>query len=131
MRQRASSPKLLVLNTGLLSALDGRTLPQLLEDRESWGRWVESAVGAWLANSVAGTGATLSYWLDRGREVDFVLSHGSTLVAFEVKSGRRSASLPGMDAFAARFPVTRRLLVGTRGIPIDEFLATPAETWLA
>ena len=91
---------------------------------------MESAVGAWLASSIAGTGATLSYWLDRGREVDFVLSRGSRLVAFEVKSGRRSRTLPGLDAFAARFPVTRRLLVGAQGIPIEEFLATPAETWL-
>lgn len=130
VRQRASSPKLLVLNTGLMSALDGRDLSELLEDREAWGRWVESAVGAWLATSIAGTGATLSYWLDRGREVDFVLSRGSRLVAFEVKSGRRSTTLPGLDAFSARFPVTRRLLVGAQGIPIEEFLATPAETWL-
>lgn len=130
VRQRASSPKLLVLNTGLMSALDGRSLPELLEDREAWGRWVESAVGAWLAGSIAGTGATLSYWLDRGREVDFVLSRGTMLVAIEVKSGRKSTALPGIDAFAAQFPVTRRLLVGTQGIPLDEFLATPAVTWL-
>jgi predicted AAA+ superfamily ATPase len=131
VRQRASSPKLLVLNTGLMSALAGRTLTELIEDREAWGRWVESAVGAWLASSISGTGATLSYWLDRGREMDFVLSRGTALVAIEVKSGRRSTTLPGMDAFAARFPVTRRLLVGAQGMALDEFLATPAEAWLA
>ena len=130
VRNRASSPKLMVLNTGLMSALDGRALPELLADRDAWGRWVESAVGAWLANSIRGTGIALSYWLDRNREVDFVLSRGSRLTAIEVKSGARRQSMPGMDAFAARYPVTRRLLVGAQGVPLDEFLTAPAEHWL-
>ncbi|MCK5804970.1 MAG: ATP-binding protein [Lentisphaeria bacterium] len=130
IRTRASSPKLLVLNTALMSALDGRILSELLEDRNAWGRWVESAVGAWLANSIRGTGIALNYWLDRNREVDFVLSRGDKLVAIEVKSGARRASMPGIEVFAGRFPVTRRLLVGAQGIPLEGFLAEPAEFWL-
>ncbi len=130
VRRRVSSPKLLVLNTALMSALDGRSLPELLNDRDAWGRWVESAVGAWLANSTRGSGIALHYWLDRGREVDFVLARGDKLAAIEVKSGRRRASTPGVEAFAAQFPVTRQLLVGAQGISIDEFLATPAEHWV-
>jgi len=89
-----------------------------------------SAVGAWLANSIRGTGITLHYWLDRGREVDFVLARGDKLVAVEVKSGRRRTSMPGVEAFASHLPVTRRLLVGARGISAEEFLATPAEYWV-
>jgi len=127
VRSRASSPKLLVLNTALMSALDGRTLPELLEHRDAWGRWVESAVGAWLANSVRGTGIALNYWLDRSREVDFVLSRGDKLTAVEVKSGARRVSTPGIEVFADRFAVTRRLLVGARGVPLEEFLTAPAE----
>ncbi len=130
VRRRASSPKLLVLNTALMSALDGRSLPELLNDRDGWGRWVESAVGAWLANSTRGSGIALHYWLDRGREVDFVLARGDKLAAIEVKSGRRRASTPGVEAFASRFPATRQLLVGAQGISVDEFLATPAGHWL-
>lgn len=130
VRRRASSPKLLVLNTALMSALDGRSLPELLNDRDGWGRWVESAVGAWLANSTRGSGIALHYWLDRGREVDFVLARGDKLAAIEVKSGRRRASMPGVEAFASHFPVARQLLVGAQGISVDEFLATPAEYWV-
>ncbi|MDY0168131.1 MAG: DUF4143 domain-containing protein [Thermoguttaceae bacterium] len=130
VRSRASSPKLLALNTALMSALDGRSLPELLNNRDDWGRWVESAVGAWLANSVRGTGIALCYWLDRGKEVDFVLSRGDKLVAVEVKSGRRRVSTPGVELFASRFPVTRQLLVGAQGISAEEFLTTPAEHWL-
>lgn len=130
VRSRASSPKLLVLNTALMSALDARSLPELLNHRDDWGRWVESAVGSWLANSICGTGITLQYWRERDREVDFVLSRGDRLVAIEVKSGRRRTTTPGIELFASRFPVTRRLLVGGQGIPVDEFLTAPAEQWL-
>lgn len=130
VRTRASSPKLIAMNTALMSALDGRALAELRDDRDAWGRWVESAVGAWLLNSARGTGVTVSYWLERGREVDFVLERGNRLTSVEVKSGARRASLPGLEAFAARFPVTRRLLVGAQGIPIEEFLTQPAAHWL-
>jgi predicted AAA+ superfamily ATPase len=130
VRSRASSPKLLALNTALMSALDGRSPAELINDRDRWGRWVESAVGAWLANSMRGTGIALHYWLDRNREVDFVLSRGQNVTAIEVKSGSRRVSIPGMEAFSARFPVTRRLLVGAQGVPLPEFLAKPAAYWL-
>jgi hypothetical protein len=77
-----------------------------------------------------GTGIALHYWLDRNREVDFVLSRGQNVTAIEVKSGSRRVSIPGMEAFSARFPVTRRLLVGAQGVPLPEFLAKPAAYWL-
>jgi hypothetical protein len=59
-----------------------------------------------------------------------VLSRGKTLVAIEVKSGRRDRGLPGTAAFANKFKVTRKLLVGASGIPLDEFLVAPVESWL-
>ena len=86
--------------------------------------------GGWLANSIRGTGISLHYWLDRNREVDFVLSRGDRLTTIEVKSGARRVSLPGINAFAKRFPVTRRLLVGAQGMPVGDFLSQPAEYWL-
>ena len=70
------------------------------------------------------------YWLDRNREVDFILSLGKSLTAIEVKSTAKSYTLPGVETFCKTFPVKRRLLVGGQGIPLDEFLATPAEHWL-
>ncbi len=41
----------------------------------------------------------LFYWRERGRKVDFVLRAGLSVTAFEVKSGRSPAHLPGTDAF--------------------------------
>lgn len=131
VRQRASSPKLLALNTAILSALSHLTLEEALHDRAVWGRWMESAVGASLYNSIIGKRIELTYWASRNREVDFVLSRGKDLVAIEVKSGRLRDNLPGIEAFSKEFPLARKLLVGSGGIPLHRFLSTPPEQWLA
>jgi len=47
-----------------------------------------------------------------------------------VKTGRRKASLPGIEAFSREFTVKRKLLVGKQGIPLEDFLRTPPENWL-
>lgn len=130
VRQRASSPKLQVLNTALMTAQSQRTLEEAKGDSAYWGRLVESAVGAALANGLKGTQAELFYWLSRNREVDFVVRRGNVLVAIEVKSGRRKTSLPGMEAFSKAFDVKRKMLVGAQGIPLREFLLIPPEEWL-
>ncbi len=130
VRSRGSSPKLQVLNTALLSALSGYTFEEARADREFWGRLVESAVGAHLANAAASGLCELSYWRDRNREVDFVVRAGRRLTAIEVKSGRATDTLPGMAAFAGAFKPQRKLLVGGDGIPVDEFLSRPAAHWV-
>lgn len=130
VRQRGSSPKLCVLNTALMSASSRLSLAEARQDRSVWGRTVESAVGASLFNAVQGTGIELFYWASRNREVDFVLCRGRSLTAVEVKSGRRKATLSGIEAFSAEFPVKRKLLVGGDGIPLDKFLATKVEQWV-
>lgn len=130
VRQRASSPKLLVLNTALMSAAKRVTFEEARMDFEFWGRLVESAVGASLANAVADYDIELFYWLDRNREVDFVLRRGRKVAAVEVKSGRKKTSLPGLEAFSQSFPVTRKLLVGAQGIPLKEFFLTPVSVWV-
>jgi predicted AAA+ superfamily ATPase len=53
VRQRGSSPKLQVFNTALMTAQSGYTLREAASDHEYWGRVVESAVGAHLANETA------------------------------------------------------------------------------
>ena len=131
VRQRGSSPKLLVLNTALMTSSAHLTLATARQDTDFWGRLVESAVGASLANSIKGKDSRLFYWAGRNREVDFVLARGDALVAIEVKSGRKKTSLPGIDAFSREFPVKRKLLVGAQGIPLEEFLLAPPETWFA
>lgn len=130
VRQRGSSPKLQVLNTALMTLCDPRSLEETRNDHDRWGRLVESAVGAHLLNSCAGSDIEVFYWRERNLEVDFVLRHGNKTVAIEVKSSSRKESLPGMETFAKQFHPHRLLLVGGQGIPLEEFLASPAEYWL-
>ncbi|MCY4590913.1 MAG: ATP-binding protein [Alphaproteobacteria bacterium] len=127
-RVRASSPKLNVLNTALMSAGSGYTFEEAQADRSWWGRLVESAVGAHLYNTRTPS-LGLRYWRNRGREVDFVLERGRRLVAFEVKSGTRRVSPSGLREFTERFDVERSVLVGEGGVPLSEFLSTPARDW--
>ena len=129
-RQRGSSPKLQVLNTGLVTAQAGVAPAELWADRELRGRLVESAVGAHLANAAAVGACEVSYWRERGREVDFVIRKRKALVAIEVKSGRAPAALPGLRAFAEAFRPTRLVVVGDGATPLEEFLVSPVERWL-
>lgn len=126
VRQRASSPKLQVLNTALMTAQAPLSFEEARGNRDTWGRLVESAVGAHLHNSSAGADVEISYWRDRGKEVDFILRSGGSIVALEVKSSRRKESLPGMAAFGKLHPAAKKLTVGEQGIPLEEFLLTPA-----
>jgi len=130
IRQRGSSPKLQVLNTALMSAQDHRSLAEARRDGDYWGRLVESAIGAHLFNSSSGTGIKITYWRERNHEVDFILQHGKTTVAIEVKAGSRRESFPGMEAFAKQFKPKRQLLVGGQGVPLAEFFSRPARYWL-
>jgi uncharacterized protein len=129
VRQRGSSPKLLVLNTALVSAAGQLSLRTTRERPDLWGRLVESAVGAHLVNTA--TGAAVTYWRDGRDEVDFVLSSATDVTALEVKSGRHVEAFRGLDRFRREHPGARTLIVGTGGgIPLEEFLAVPADTWL-
>jgi uncharacterized protein len=130
-RSRGSSPKLQVLNTALLTAPSGLTLGEARDDREFWGRLVESAVGAHLANAAAVGECALYYWRERNYEVDFVVKAGRRLAAIEVKSGRAPQSHRGTAAFAAAFKPQQSLLVGGDGIELAEFLSRPALHWIA
>ena len=129
VRQKGSSPKLQVLNTALMTAQSGLTFEEAKEDREFWGRLVESAVGAHLANAMAVGQCELFYWRDRNREVDFVARAGRAISAIEVKSGRSRDTLQGVPAFAEAFKPTRQLLVGGDGIPVEEFLLQQVGHW--
>jgi predicted AAA+ superfamily ATPase len=129
-RSRGSSPKLQVLNTALMTATSGLTLAEAKADREFWGRLVESAVGAHLANAAQAGVCELYYWRDRGQEVDFVVRAGRTLTAIEVKSGRTREGRAGLAAFGDAFRCKRQLLIGGDGIALEDFLSRPVEQWV-
>lgn len=128
VRQRGSSPKLQVLNNALKTAQTVRGFTATRNDPELWGRLFESAVGAYLAGESRAGEFEIFYWREVSKEVDFVLRRGGKLVTVEVKSGRRRDALPGVAAFQKAFGPARNYLVGTGGIPAEEFLQIPPES---
>jgi predicted AAA+ superfamily ATPase len=129
-RRRGSSPKFQVMNNALVSATSTTSFEEARHDHEYWGRLVESAVGAHLATAAATGTCELFYWREGDRDIDFVLRAADTLAAIEVKSGRTRPALPGMSTFRTAFSPDACILVGGDGIPIEDFLSRPAETWV-
>jgi hypothetical protein len=142
VRSRASSPKLIALNSALLTAGLGASLEVIRADGETWGRIVETAVGAHLVNAAVGTDIEIFYWRDRNMEVDFVLRKGRSprgawpptgarrVCAIEVKSGRRREAMSGLEEFMRAYPHARPLLVGTGGLSLESFLSKHPGEWL-
>lgn len=124
VRRRASSPKLLVLDTALMSAVKGVTFEQARADTDYWGRLVETAAGAHLIARAQVRAERVSYWRESDLEVDFVVEEPSSLTAVEVKSGhRRDDDRRGLDAFVSHYPNARVRLVGEGGMALGDFLA--------
>lgn len=121
IRSRASSPRLLAYDTGLMSATFGRYRENLLDDPALRGRLVETAVGAHLLARSQVEHFDLFWWRDGSDEVDFVAAQGNDVVAIEVKSGRVKG-LAGLVAFQNRFPEARTLVVGSASCPLKAFL---------
>ena len=130
IKQRGTSPKLQVLNTALMTAQSHTSFEAAMTNREYWGRLAETAIGVHLVNGTIGTKAEVFYWRERGKEVDFVLRLGKTIVAIEVKSGRSKDTLAGMETFSSLFKPQKKLLVGGSGISIEEFLSTAVMEWV-
>ena len=128
VRQRGSSPKLLLLDPGLMTAMSEHDPVSARGDADFWGRLVETAVGAHLMNT-AGRDTAISWWREGDHEVDYVVSDRTRVLAIEVASGRRKPSLPGLAAFG-RVVESRKLLVGAQGLPLDVALATSGDRLL-
>lgn len=109
-------------NNALVAGLGLVGFEQAREDPALWGRLVENAVGAHLLNRLQGQPHAVSYWRDRSDEVDFVVTAGQTTWALEVKSGRPGRAA-GLAAFLRRYPGARPLIVGSGGMPLEEFFA--------
>ena len=120
-RRYNSVPKLCVYNTALLSALSGVTFEKTYTTPTEWGRWVESAVGAYILNYAEEQDYKVYYWREGDKEVDFVVVSNGKSVAIEVKSGHRTTNA-GLPAFIKRFSPKHSLVVGSGGVPIEEFL---------
>ena len=132
-RQRTDRPKLLVLNTGLMTALSDYSFEEAQADRTFWGRIVETAAGAHLLNT-ADERTKVYYWRNKdGDEVDFVMTRGPRTVAIEVKTGK-ARTTRGMQLFKERFSPDRSVVVTSderepNSVSFGEYFARPASDW--
>jgi len=125
VRQKASSPKLMVYNTALMTAQSFKSFNEARKDKAFWGHLVESACGAYLLNAIRGTQVELFYWREDNREVNFILKKGDNITALEIKSGNEGISSCGLDTFVKKFQPKATLLVGSQGLTLEEFFTTP------
>ena len=120
-RKYNSVPKLMVYNTALFSVQSGVNFRKAFTTPKLWGRWVESAVGAHLLNQADEYDYKLYYWREREDEVDFIIDYNRQCIAIEVKSGRRTGN-EGLAVFRERFHPVQSFIVGSGGVPFEEFL---------
>jgi len=127
---KASSPKLNVFNTALMTAKSDYSLQEALSDRSFWGRIVESAVGAHLLNTKE-TATQIFYWRDKKKqfEVDYVIKRGPHVLGIEVKT-RHAASHSGLKEFECHFSNAKTMIVGPSGIPFHEFFSFTTNEWV-
>jgi len=125
-RKYNSIPKYQVYNNALMTAYKGRTFEKDRIDPRVWGRWVESAVGAYLLSMAEELEYQLYYWREGTDEVDFIIVTGGECIAIEVKSGRRGMN-SGLPKFVKAFHPKRSFVVGTSGVSLEDFLKSDLE----
>ena len=119
-RKYQSMPKFQVHNAALRTVYTDCSFDDALASSQRWGRFVESAVGAYLVSQATLCDYRVYYWRERNDEVDFVLTRRDKVVAIEVKSGRRSMN-SGLKLFAEHYHPYHTLVVGTEGIDFETF----------
>lgn len=129
LREKASSPRLIVHDTSLMVAEFGRNRSALLTDPALRGRLVESAVGAHLINRATIEGFSVHWWRDGNDEVDFVIADKDAVTAIEVKSGRVKPT-KGMTRFLLENPQAHSIVVGSAECSIERFLLGETELFV-
>ena len=141
VKQRGSTPKILVLDNALVSATMDRGFKQVKADKTLWGRMLENAVGAKLyflcQGFGLGLGVNLFYWRDRQEEVDYVLQKGASLIAFEVKSSLSPSDFSPLLSFLRRHKNARGIVISKAKIdpsfrpPSDHIQVLSAERFFS
>jgi predicted AAA+ superfamily ATPase len=133
VRRRGSTPKLLALTTALVTATRGVSFERARADPAFWSQLVETAVGAHLWAHAEPE--ELTYWREGNAQVDYVVGPGSLIrsrsypTAIVVRLGAARGDETGSAAFAKAHRA-RSLLIGPRGIELEEFLATDPQAFL-
>lgn len=121
LKSRASSPRLIVHDTSLMTASYGEGRESLLTDPSAKGHLVESTVGASLIKRSVSEHFKVFWWREGTKEVDFVIQSGTALTAIEVKSGRLKG-LNGLDVFHSAHKGSKSIIIGSENAPLDAFL---------
>ena len=121
-RRRASIPKLQVYNNALKMVYSPLAFEEALVDRKSWGRIVESCIGAYLVSQAFVHRFEVFYWRERDDEVDFILRKKGSVIAIEVKSNAEKKTA-GLEKFKQLFQPKNAFIVGDGGISIKDFLS--------
>lgn len=129
VRTKASSPKLAVCNTALMTATLPYGFAELKSRPDLWGHLFESAVGAHLVLGSRQKNIRLKYWNVGNKEVDFILQKGDCLSALEVKSAEINR-VSGLNVFKSKYPRAKVHLIGSPGQPPDQFFVRGAEELL-
>ncbi|MDD4717337.1 MAG: ATP-binding protein [Eubacteriales bacterium] len=129
IRTRKSSPRFMVYDTSLMTYAEGANRRRLLENPTERGRLVESAVGAYLLARGKEEGFEVYWWRERNNEVDFVIKKGSSLTAFEVKSGRVK-NTGGSLVFKKQYPEALSLIIGSTNLTLEDFLSGKKQLFL-
>jgi len=132
-RRRASPPKLVTLNNGLLSAMHPDDAPDPLREPGRFGNWLENACLAFAINQ----GQRVTYWREEPLEIDAVLEGSWGNWAIEVKTGRFTGQdLRVLAEFCRQYTAFTPLVItapgdeenarrhGIRSMSWDEFLMT-------
>lgn len=115
-------PKFQVHNNALRNVYADKDFAEMTDDPKAWGRYVESAVGAYIVSQAQICDYKAYYWRDSHDEVDFVLHRRGKTIGIEVKSGRRTTNI-GLPKFAKAYHPHRAFVVGSGGLSFEEFLS--------
>lgn len=87
---------------------------------------MESTIGSHLLNFSRSKKFNVYYWRHRNDEIDFVIKKGEKIIGLEVKSGQKQYK-KGMTAFKNAFPDSKLMMIGSSGLPWQEFLKMDPE----
>ncbi|MBI2995693.1 MAG: ATP-binding protein [Candidatus Melainabacteria bacterium] len=134
IRQKGSTPKLVVLDNGIISSMSGQNFKPTFNNKSSWGRLLENAIGAQLYFLATNLGGELFYWKERDYEVDYILKIGNKIWAIEVKSRSIEQSQAGLSIFKKRYGNASLITISSSktqklepvyNINIDDFFRNP------
>ena len=121
IRRRAAPPKVVVLNNGLMAALQ-----DMSAEHPRWGSWVENACLAHAWNR----GQEVYYWREEPLEVDGVLVGSWGKWAAEVKTGNfATRDLGGLLEFCRRYPAFQPLVLCSRARASDTIAGVRLMYW--